>query len=302
MDGRWTAIKSGRFPSSAAREGSTPYASMASKTTTILPVRVEHELVARLDALSAALEASTRTGLAREALRRGLELLESESRPAQSAAAAPAPPLEAAVSQRQSETPSPETAVSQRQSEAPPSQSSTEQPPAPVRAVSKAAAPPSAALLELFPLEAASPSAPAPAPRPASPSKPQQPQSPGAPRPAASTSRPKPQHESGLEKFARDALEAARGSRTGWLAPDRLFIVHAWRQYRREHPKRPPSLAMYKALLLQARRKGLVTLAPDEMAVFHKQSDVDGSRSEYLGETFHLLCVERSAQSWRHVF
>src|SRR5207237_9013949 len=53
---------------------------MASKTTTILPVRVENEILARLDALlQRKPEGATRTALAREALRRGLELIEADS-------------------------------------------------------------------------------------------------------------------------------------------------------------------------------------------------------------------------------
>jgi predicted transcriptional regulator len=52
--------------------------SMASKTTTIVPVRVENELVARLDALAGRQEGTNRTALAREALRRGVELMEAE--------------------------------------------------------------------------------------------------------------------------------------------------------------------------------------------------------------------------------
>jgi hypothetical protein len=50
---------------------------MPSKRTTILPVRVEHQIIARLEALSASAGAS-RTAVAREALGRGLELIEAE--------------------------------------------------------------------------------------------------------------------------------------------------------------------------------------------------------------------------------
>ena len=50
---------------------------MPSKRTTILPVRVEHQIIARLEALSAAAGAS-RTAVARDAIGRGLELIEAE--------------------------------------------------------------------------------------------------------------------------------------------------------------------------------------------------------------------------------
>jgi predicted transcriptional regulator len=51
---------------------------MPSTTTTILPVRVEHQIIARLDKLAELAEGSSRTALAREALTRGLQLLEQE--------------------------------------------------------------------------------------------------------------------------------------------------------------------------------------------------------------------------------
>ena len=50
---------------------------MPSKRTTILPVRVEHQIIARLEALSASAGAS-RTAVARDAIGRGLELIEAE--------------------------------------------------------------------------------------------------------------------------------------------------------------------------------------------------------------------------------
>ena len=50
---------------------------MPSKRTTILPVRVEHQIIARLEALSTAAGAS-RTAVARDAIGRGLELIEAE--------------------------------------------------------------------------------------------------------------------------------------------------------------------------------------------------------------------------------
>jgi hypothetical protein len=51
---------------------------MPSKSTTILPVRVEHELIARLEALAERTPGATKTALARDALRLGLELLEAD--------------------------------------------------------------------------------------------------------------------------------------------------------------------------------------------------------------------------------
>ena len=51
---------------------------MASKKTTVLPIRVENSILARLNTLLEKIPGATRTSVAREALRRGLELLEAE--------------------------------------------------------------------------------------------------------------------------------------------------------------------------------------------------------------------------------
>jgi hypothetical protein len=212
---------------------------MPSKRTRIVPVRVEHELVARLEALASRVPDSNRTALARDALRRGVELLEAELE-------RPKAPKKSAAPELQAQEP---------------------------RRVGRA--------LELF-----------------EPERPAEPAAQKSAAPAREAKEPRPA-SGGLEKFARDVLEAARHSRSGWVSAERLFIVHAWRAYRQAQPSRPPSLNVFKVLLVQARRKGLVELTADELAQFHRRSDVERSASHCLGETFHLLGVKRSAESWR---
>jgi hypothetical protein len=272
---------------------------MPSKVTSILPVRVENALIARLDALASRVEDSTRTALARDALRRGLELLEAElARPKAAKAAPEAAPAPKATAPQQTAADLDAAAWSQAVP--------------PAAAAARGRRRQRVRALELFEAELASgrtepknrraavqPSAPAGA-LPAVRASAAQSTPPAEPRNAPPLVKATvPRAEGGLEKFARDVLDSARHSRSGWVASDRLYIVHAWRQYTRTYPVRPPTLAMFKTLLLQARRKGLLSLAADELAAFHRRSDVERSQSEYLGATFHLLVVERSLQSWR---
>jgi hypothetical protein len=102
-----------------------------------------------------------------------------------------------------------------------------------------------------------------------------------------------------LEQFARDVLASAQHSPSGWVSSERVFISHAWQAYRKAHPSRPPGLSVFKTLLLQARGQGLLELAEDEMAPFHRRTEVQRSASESGGRRLHLLCVRRSLASWR---
>jgi hypothetical protein len=83
---------------------------MPSTITTIFPVRIEHELIARIEALALRVHGSTRTAVARDALRRGVELLEAEldgsgvpKKPGRSRKKAAAPPGAAAAEAKPAE-------------------------------------------------------------------------------------------------------------------------------------------------------------------------------------------------------
>ena len=258
---------------------------MPSKVTTILPVRVDRLLIARLDELRGLVPSSTRTALARDALRRGLELLEAQLKgqgePKPAAPASPQEPskLVRALDRLDSERGAPGKSRGARGAS---SQAKSRQ------------RPQSAQVLDLFEAE---PVRAGQGPSAAAPPVPDRGQSPSAAAPPAADL--KEPAQGSLEKFASDVLDAAQHSPSGWVSSERLFISHAWRAYRKAYPSRPPALSVFKTLLLQARGKRLIELAEDEMAVFHRRADVQGSASESRGTRFHLLSVRRSLASWR---
>ena len=258
---------------------------MPSKVTTILPVRVDRLLIARLDELRGLVPDSTRTALARDALRRGLELLEAQLKgQGEPKPAAPASPQEPSkIVRALNRVDSPRGAPRKSRG---------------VRGASSQAKgrprPQSVQVLDLFEAE---PARASPSPSAAAPPEPDQRPSPSAA--ARSVPDLKQPAQGSLEKFARDVLDPAQHSPSGWVSSERLFISHAWRAYRKAHPSRPVALSVFKTLLMQARGRGLLELAEDEMAVFHRRADVQGSASESRGTRFHLLSVRRSLASWR---
>jgi predicted transcriptional regulator len=200
---------------------------MVSSITTAVGVRLENELLVKLDALAAA-RSEPRTATAREALRRGLDLLEAQQQQRQDEGPEKRRPIRRGQSRREKgpvqRTKSPEPKTGDR-----------------------AKAPP-------------------------------------RPAPAAQE----------LRAFASDVLEAARQvprAKNPSRSQDRVFISHAWRQYKRQRPESALDLDAFKARLLEANRERFLSLVCDDMAPAHKAADVQASELQHLSATFHLVCI-----------
>ena len=199
---------------------------MPSKVTTILPVRVDRLLIARLDELRGLVPDSTRTALARDALRLGLELLEAQ--------------LKGQGEPKACGPGKPPGAVQDRLS--PQSGGLAEGAPRKSRGVLVPRArakgrprPQSVQVLDSFEAE---PARASPSPSAAAPPEPDQ-------RPslsAAAPARAGPQAagpRGALRSSPATCLIRPSTAPAGWVSSERLFISHAWRAYRKAHPSRP---------------------------------------------------------------
>jgi predicted transcriptional regulator len=198
---------------------------MVSSITTAVGVRLENELLVKLDALAAA-RSEPRTATAREALRRGLDLLEAQQQ--QDGGPEKRRPIRRGQSRRE---------------KGPVQRSKSLEP----KTGGRAKAPP-------------------------------------RPAPAAQE----------LRAFASDVLEAARQvprAKNPSRSQDRVFISHAWRQYKRQRPEAALDLDAFKARLLEANRERFLSLVCDDMAPAHKAADVQASELQHLSATFHLVCI-----------
>lgn len=117
------------------------------------------------------------------------------------------------------------------------------------------------------------------------------------PSPAASAPQPEAAAEAAAEaeprlrSFAYWVLQSARRCQSGRCGDDRLFINHAWRQYRRDQRPRGMTLESFKLQLLEANRARLLSLVCADMAPFLDQHDVRDSEIHHLSATFHFLCL-----------
>jgi hypothetical protein len=111
------------------------------------------------------------------------------------------------------------------------------------------------------------------------------------PLPSAATQESQPDAEPRLRSFAYWVMQCAQRCRTGRFGEDRLFISHAWRQYRRDQRPRGMTLESFKLQLLEANRARLLSLVCADMAPFLNPVDVRDSEIRYLSATFHFICL-----------
>ena len=95
----------------------------------------------------------------------------------------------------------------------------------------------------------------------------------------------------GLKLFAYWVLESAKRSKTGKFGDDRIFISHAWKQYKRDQKPKGMDLDGFKERLVEANRERFLSLVCADMAPMMDPTDVRESETHYLLATFHLLCI-----------
>lgn len=110
-----------------------------------------------------------------------------------------------------------------------------------------------------------------------------------APDPAQQAAAAEPQF-SVYKPFAQAVLDCARRCKTGRFGDERIFIGHAWRQYKRDLGIKM-SLESFKEKLLEANRERLLSLVRADMAPVLDQADVQESETRSLSATFHFLCL-----------
>lgn len=97
--------------------------------------------------------------------------------------------------------------------------------------------------------------------------------------------------DAGLKLFAYWVLESAKRSKTGKFGDDRIFISHAWKQYKRDQKPKGLDLDGFKERLVEANRERFLSLVCADMAPMMDSTDVRESETRYLSATFHLLCI-----------
>lgn len=96
-----------------------------------------------------------------------------------------------------------------------------------------------------------------------------------------------------LDTFARETVECARSSPTGWRGDNKVFISHVWRLYQQKHPGQICSLEDFKKKLIEANHELKLTLASADMVGVMNPTDVHESETPYLNECFHFIRTRR---------
>lgn len=97
-----------------------------------------------------------------------------------------------------------------------------------------------------------------------------------------------------LEVFARTVIAAARTSPTGRFGDNKVFINHVWRQLRDQPQIAPLGLSGFKARLVEANQRRLLTLSRADLVQMLDPTDVRESETHYLGGEFHFVLIERA--------
>lgn len=90
--------------------------------------------------------------------------------------------------------------------------------------------------------------------------------------------------------FAERVLTAARTSPTGRFGENKVFISHVFRRLRDEGAVAADSDA-FKDRLVAVHRGDLLTLSRADLVSAMDPKDVDSSEANYLGATFHFVCI-----------
>lgn len=97
-----------------------------------------------------------------------------------------------------------------------------------------------------------------------------------------------PEAAQDLAVFARRVLETARTLTTGRFGEDRVFISHVFQALRSELGM---SEAVFKARLLVANQKRLLSLSRADMVEWMDPTDVTASEIRNLGSTVHFIAL-----------
>lgn len=97
--------------------------------------------------------------------------------------------------------------------------------------------------------------------------------------------------ESPIERFARLALDSARRAKTGRWGDNKVFVSHAWAQFKRDgHAGRgASSLREFKDRLVETNRAALISLSRADLVEAMSPKDVRESEISHLGATFHFI-------------
>lgn len=97
-----------------------------------------------------------------------------------------------------------------------------------------------------------------------------------------------------LKAFADTVLKIARECTSGRFGPDKVFISHVWRQFRRSCPEYEMTEQAFKKHLADANREDLLALSQADLVEAMDPRDVSESETVYLNARFHFVRTDRS--------
>jgi hypothetical protein len=92
--------------------------------------------------------------------------------------------------------------------------------------------------------------------------------------------------------FAAAVVQAAKRCQTGRFGTHKIFISHVWQQLREEGRDQGLDLDTFKQQLVEAMRRGLISLSRADMSYALDQADVAASSIAHLTDTLHFVRLD----------
>lgn len=96
-----------------------------------------------------------------------------------------------------------------------------------------------------------------------------------------------------IEQFAKDVIECASQTSTGWFGEDKIFISHIWQRFKQQPEYANMEETDFKTHLTEANHQGSLSLAQADMIDAMNSDDVRESETRYLNSRFHFLRIGR---------
>lgn len=91
------------------------------------------------------------------------------------------------------------------------------------------------------------------------------------------------------EPFAKEVIQAAQQTQTGWFGTNKVFISHVFSTYRQLYPHSSETLESFKSDLIAAHQQGKIILSRADLIEAMNPQDVVESETTYLNASFHFI-------------
>lgn len=94
-----------------------------------------------------------------------------------------------------------------------------------------------------------------------------------------------------LERFSSITLNVAKAHAVGWAGNERAYISHVWKSLETHTPELGLNETQFKAMLIDAHRAGLLTLAIADLRDKENIADIQESATRYKNTEWHFIRV-----------